>query len=378
MLLRHTHLEINLDDFHHNINAILNSKQDVFYTFVLKANAYGHGLDIIVKELNSYEEIELYAVATLNEAIKVSRLTTKSIFIMGYLESDLLDIAIENGFYVTIFSYEQIKHVKKTANVFIKVDTGFHRLGQYPSLNYLEEIIQIHNHPHINIKGIFTHLRLASSVSDQQQINLFESFHKELQAHNINPTYHSISDGISFVRYKDMPENMVRVGALMYGFTQSKDGNPLDVKPIATLKSYVSRVLPLPGTVFGYGDDAYENHPIVATVAIGYGDGLLRNPIEPLYVTIRNQQCRVINRIDMDQLSVDVSSINECSVGDEVILFGNNGISCEEFSSMYHTNKNEIMSKISPRVPRVYLRHQKVEYIVDELGGVHFESNHDY
>lgn len=369
MLLRNTRLEISLDKLHSNVQSILNSKQDVFFAFVLKANAYGHGLDIIVKELNQYDNIEMFAVATLNEAIKVSKLSNKPIFIMGFLEYDLLEIAIEKGFYVTIFSFEQIKHVTKPAKVFIKVDTGFHRLGGYPSPTFLNDILMIHEHPMITILGIFTHLRLISPISDDMQIKQFQDFVTELGRHKISPRYISISDGISVVRHPKIFESMVRVGAMIYGLYQEKDGNPFGLQPIATLKTKITRILQLEQNSFGYSTEEFPNHPLVATIGVGYADGLIRNKKQSSFVVIRGVKCPIINVIGMDQMTIDISSLKEVFVGDDVIIFGESGISIEEFSTYYSTNKNEIISSISSRVPRVYIQNNEIKYIVDELVG---------
>ena len=156
MLYRNTYLEIDLDIFHKNVKEILLSSFTDF-CFVLKANAYGHGIEVITKELNQYDQITIIAVATLNEALKIKEITNKEILILGYLENNLLEIAVNNDFIVTIFEIEQAQIINKIkqSKVFIKVDTGFHRLGKAPTDDYLKEVIQINRLENIIIEVIY-------------------------------------------------------------------------------------------------------------------------------------------------------------------------------------------------------------------------------
>jgi len=373
MLYRNTYLEINLDKFHNNVKEILLSSITDF-CFVLKANAYGHGIEVITKELNQYDQITIIAVATLNEALKIKEMTNKEILILGYLENNLLEIAVNNDFIVTIFEIEQAQIINKIkrSKVFVKVDTGFHRLGKAPSNDFLKEIIQINSLENIIIEGIYTHLRLINNELDNQQYSSFQVFLNKLIDSDVNIKYESILDSIAFSRHSIYKQNLPRIGSLMFGLASDKEFSKINVLPVQTLKSIVTNVVKVDSKGFGYADTKYPNIKEIAILSIGYSDGIPRDISDKGFVLINDYKCNIVGLPSMDQLSVDVTD-KDISKGDKAVIFGNKGITLKELSKNLNTNKNELISKISSRVPKVYLKSNKVKYIIDELVGELFE-----
>ncbi len=369
MLYRKTYLEVNLDLFHQNVKAILETAFTDF-CFVLKANAYGHGMVVVARELNQYPAIKIIAVATLNEALKIKKITNKKILILGVLSDDLLAIALKNNFLLTVFSLKQAKKINHLgkATIFIKVDTGFHRLGKTPNSAFIEEIKRIDSLPNIDILGVYSHLRLVASKTDALQSQLFTDFCNQLKTKGINFKYNSLLDSIALTRYPTFPSSLPRIGSLMFGLTAVKEKNKIRVQPIQTLKTTVTNIINLSDGNFGYSSKTYPNIKTIATLEIGYADGLPRNIGDKSYVVINNHHCDIIGLLSMDQLSIDITNQNVL-IGDSAIIFGGKGITLEALSNRLKTNKNELISKISVRVPKVYLKENKVKYILDETVG---------
>ena len=167
-LLRPTYVEVDLDIIKHNINEIKKViDKNTKLGAVVKANAYGHGAIEVAKVLEE-ENVDYICVAGLNEAIELRNNNIKlPILVMGYTPDDCLDIAIQNNITVTIFSKEQAEILsnksKKTthkANIHIKIDTGFNRLGFKIDESLPSTINYIYNLPSINVEGIFSHLKM--------------------------------------------------------------------------------------------------------------------------------------------------------------------------------------------------------------------------
>ena len=373
MLYRNTYLEIDLDIFHKNVKEILLSSFTDF-CFVLKANAYGHGIEVITKELNQYDQITIIAVATLNEALKIKEITNKEILILGYLENNLLEIAVNNDFIVTIFEIEQAQIINKIkqSKVFIKVDTGFHRLGKAPTDDYLKEVIQINRLENIIIEGIYTHLRLIDNELDNQQYYLFQGFLNKLKGSDAEIKYESILDSIALTRHSSYDQNLPRIGSLMFGLTSDNEIGKINVLPVQSLKSIVTNVVPVDSKGFGYADTKYPNIKEIAILSIGYSDGIPRDISDQGFVLIGDYKCNIVGLPSMDQLSVDITGLDILR-GSIATIFGGKGITLKQLSENLDTNKNELVSGISSRVPRVYIKGNQKKYIEDEWVGEIYE-----
>ena len=373
MLYRNTYLKIDLDKFHSNVEKILEFNSTDFL-FVLKANAYGHGISVIAQELNRYQNIPIIAVATLNEALKIKEITNKQILIFEYLNDELIKIAIENNFVVSITGLHQARLISndKKTKIFINIDTGFHRLGKTPSSEFLKEITEINALDNIIIEGIYTHLRLVDKKQDYMQYNAFISFCRALKDNGVKYKYQSISDSIALTRYPEYHQNLYRIGALMFGLISKKEIGKIDVQPIQTLITKVTNITKINDGIFGYSNTKYPKVKKIATLAIGYADGVPRNVFDKGYVVIDNNECNIIGLPTMDQLTVDITNM-DINKGANAIIFGDKGISIEELSVRLSTNKNELISMISSRVPRVYMKSQEIKYIVDDLVGEKYE-----
>lgn len=381
-LLRNTWVEIDLDQFDLNIDVLREYVGlGVKLSPVIKADAYGHGAVVMARELERLG-VEYIAVAIFSEALELRNNGVRSpLLVMGFTEDHHLRDAIENNLTLTIFDYHQAEilsreaeSLSKIVHVHIKVDTGFHRLGKEPSDEFADEIVRMSNLPGISLDGIFSHLRLAGQGSDERQFELFTSFIDVLKEKNVRFKYAHISDSIAAVKYPEFALDMVRPGAIIYGYVPTYQIDKIGVKPVMTFKTKVIRVQKLKkGEGLGYGEEFRAGkNTMIATVPAGYADGYPRALSRAGEVIIRGRRAPVAGTVCMDQMMVDVSDIPEVKRGDEVILWGPEAghPSVQEIADLVNTNKNSIISGISRRVPRVYKRGGEVVEVLDYSGGI--------
>lgn len=337
---------ISISQLHKNIQKILSFKKGS-YMFVLKANAYGHGSKQIAHELNHYAEISMIGVATPEEAMEMVDYTNKKIVILGFTPNSQLKQVTDLGIIPTVFSLVQAELTQKDAEIFINVDTGFHRLGKAPTEDYKKEIHKIMSLNPRKVIGIFTHLKLQTMESDLKQIKQFEDFVK-----GFNIPYISISDSIAFMKYRT-EENLFRIGALMFGLTSKTVKNTLNLKPIQSLICHISRIEEIKQTDTAFYRSSIRKGMKIATIQIGYADGLFRTmPLES-YVTVHNHRCPYIE-VGMDQSIIDITGV-DANVDDEAIIFGPDALSLQNLAILCDTNKNNLLTMISNRVQRVYI-----------------------
>jgi len=376
-LIRDTYVEINLDNIAYNMKNIKAMVgEDVKIAAVLKADAYGHGA-VEVAKIVMENGADYIAVATLNEALEIrNRYRNYRILIMGFTPDRLLEYIVKNDITQTIFSYRQakllseigLKYNKKPV-VHIKYDTGFNRLGFKDNEKSIEEIAKITKLENIEVEGIFSHIALVNKEENEKQYNRFISAIEKLEKMGIEFKYKHIEDSISAVDYPEYRLNMIRPGAIIYGIKGFHFGH-LDLRQALTFKSrisYIKEVAIGEGISYDYLWKA-ERKSIIGTLPIGYADGYPRNLYNKAYVTIHGKKAPVVGLICMDQLMVDLTDIPEAKEGDEVIVYSNgenNTMDLHTIAKLAGTNKNEIISRISRRVPKIYIKDGEISKIVN-------------
>lgn len=378
-ILRDTVVEINLDNMRYNIQTIKKLvDENVSIAAVVKANAYGHG-SIEVSKFLIENGIDYLAVATLTEAIEIRKsIKDHPILIMGYTQNENLKYIEKYNLTQTIFSLEQGKLLSelgkendKLIKVHIKYDTGFNRLGFKDSLESINSIEKICNLDYLDVEGIFTHLALRSKENDYDQFDKFNKAIKELNSRKIYFKYKHLSDSIAAVRYPEFHLDMIRPGAIIYGLKSIKEKD-LVLKPVMTFKTRITNLKTISaGEMVSYDDTwVATKDTFIATLPFGYADGYPRSLSRKGTVTIKGKKATILGVICMDQCMVDVSHIPDVKVGDEVIIFSdgsNNTISIQDLSVLANTNKNDIVSRISRRAPRIYVKNGEVIKIKDYL-----------
>lgn len=360
--MSNTKMIVNLDALHENISAIFCYKSGAFL-FVLKGNAYGHGYLPILRELEQYDQVSYIGVATPNEAIYLSKYTSKRIVILGYTPDEKIGEVINQNIIPTIFTYHQATLIDQDSDVFINIDTGFHRLGGTATNSFVEEIQSIQLLPKVSIKGVFTHLALRKMKDDLNSIASFEHLTR-----NLNIPFVSISDSIAYTRY-NTNENLYRIGASLFGLTSTKELGKLDLEPTTQLITYVTNIQTASKDEHVFYRSKVSKGTSFATIQIGYADGLFRTMPKESYVLINNQPCPYIE-VGMDQSVVDVTGMT-IAVGDTVTIFNTTSLPLEQLALWCNTNKNNILTMIGSRVVREYWKQGKLISKLDIEG----ESN---
>ena len=378
MIMRETWAEIDFDIMLENLNIAKKMiRPRAKIAAVLKANAYGHGA-IKTAELLIKNGVNMLAVACLSEAIELRRYFSEiPIMVMGHTEDEHLDVAVEKDIRITIYTLEQAEllseigqQLDKAPIVHIKIDTGLNRLGMKGIEEPVNIIAKMSGLKMLNIEGIFTHLALTSGETDKAQYEMFMDVISRLEEKGIYIPIKHICDSIGMYLYPDYHLDMIRLGAFIYGVTPEamrKSGHPLRMP--MTLKTRITQIKEIEkGEGVGYEHFyAAGRKSKVGTLAIGYADGYMRCMAENGEVIVRGKRAPIIGVMCMDQLMIDITDIPEAKPGDEVVLLGGSQISVEELADKVGTNRNEIISIIGRRVPRVYIKDSSIIDIVDYL-----------
>ncbi|MDW7667633.1 MAG: alanine racemase [Bacillota bacterium] len=378
-ILRDTYLEVNLDALEHNINEIKKTiGKEVEISAVIKSDGYGYGATGIAKTLHNLR-IKYLSVANLLEAVELKNINPEyRVMIMGHTPDYYLETAVKYNVTLTVFSYNQAKLLSeigekfnKTITIHIKYDTGFNRLGFKYGKESIQEISKIFKLNNLYIEGVFSHLALNSYEDDLEQLKRFKYLINYFKKINLYLKYYHICDSISGIDYPNFRLDMIRPGAAIYGLKSFKNKN-ITLKNIGTFKTKISNIKTLSegeGVSYDYTWIA-KKETKTATVPFGYGDGYPRSMFGKGEVTVDGIRCPIIGVLCMDQCIIDVSSIRNPYVGQEVIIWSdgsNNTVSIQELSDKSGTNKNEIVSRITRRVPRVYMKNGEISSVLNYL-----------
>jgi alanine racemase len=379
-MLRDTQIKINLDALNSNLNIIQSMvSNNTTIGAVLKANAYGHGATVIAKTLKEFG-LNYFLVATAMEAIQLKRSDpTYQVMIMGHTPDHLLEEAILNEFELTVFSHEQgllIHHLASKHNVkaiiHLKIDTGFNRLGFAINESLISSIENLYHLDHLTIKGIFTHLALRDQAADEEQFKRFTGLVTQLEEKAISIPFKHICDSIGMALYPHMHMDMVRVGALLYGL-QGEERSLSGIQQILTMETRFSHIKTLSeDSYISYGRRAFiKKGSLVGTLPFGYADGYPRALYENGKVRINDEYVNFSGIICMDQCMVDITDL-QVDYDTEVAIIDTEKLSIGALSKKAKTNKNEFVSSLAARLPRVYIKEGKPIMVSYEmLGEVH-------
>ncbi|MEG2380240.1 MAG: alanine racemase [Oscillospiraceae bacterium] len=383
--------EISLDAIEHNMCEIRRHVGDeVKILGIVKADAYGHGyLEVSKTILDS--GADYLAVACIDEAVQLRLCGINApILILGATVDDDAFEIVNRNIIPTCFSYDRAKCISdvakqcgKTAKIHIKIDTGMSRVGfRYTENkkindNTLTEIIRISKLPNLQIDGIFTHFSVADDDDDDYTMLQFRRFSEvceKLKLCGIDIPLRHCCNSAALMRFPNMHMDMVRPGIIQYGLMPSEfvDKDILDLRPAMQLKACITHIKTLEsGVSISYGR-RFKTKKIsqIATIPIGYADGFSRILSGKAEVIINNQKCKIVGNICMDQCMIDVTSVNNVSIGDDVILFGscdNIEIPVESIAEKMGTINYEILCVIGKRIPRIYLKDGQVDEVHNYL-----------
>ncbi|MFY9284120.1 MAG: alanine racemase [Miniphocaeibacter sp.] len=383
-----SYVKVDIDALQHNYFELKRISYPSMISAVVKANAYGLGAVTIARELEKIG-LDYLCVANINEALELRNNDIYlPILVLGYVIDDSFRAIIQNRIEVTAYDFEQCNKINEQAkelnaivDVHIKVDTGMGRLGylidENNTDNAIKEIKKINSLSNVRIKGIYSHFSDADSADfsyTKKQYEKFMDFIIFLEKENISiPVKHISNDAGAIVHgyYLDM----IRSGIGIYGYYPSeivKLSNKVKLEPIASLFTTVSSVkLFEAGESIGY-NRTFTTDKItkVATIAIGYADGYPIQLSNKGFVKIKGQKAKIIGKVCMDQTMIDVSNIDDINIGDPVLLYGKDQygeISIYEIANLANTIVYDLICGITMRIPRVYVKDNKIFNIINYL-----------
>lgn len=322
---------------------------------MVKANAYGCGLATVLPILDG--NVDAFGVASLEEALQLRALGSRAdcILFQGVFSSEELAIVVEKQLQCVLHQKHQFEWLMSTPltkplRVWVKVDTGMHRLGFSPA-EVPEVIEQLSACPWVaKPLGLMTHLASADEPElpqNQQQIDLFSAL--SISWDNV---ICSIANSAAIMALPNTHADVVRPGIMLYGISPFSEtsGRALGLRPVMRFFSEVSALHDYPkDTAVGYGGSWQSKHPVrIAVVPVGYGDGYPRHIAENTPVWIHNRTAPIVGRVSMDMLMIDVTACPEVTIGSPVELWGEH-IAVETVAKAAGTIAYELICQISQR-----------------------------
>lgn len=363
--IHETVLEVDLDALVHNFN-FYKSKlaSGVKMICMVKANGYGAGAVEIAKTLQ-YHRCDYLAVAVAEEGktLREEGITLPIIVlnpeVNGFEElfTNDLEPEIYNFRILQAFIREAERRGVTDYPIHIKIDTGMHRLGFLnEEISQLTEILSTQKG--LRVRSVFSHLSASESWAfddfTRQQIDSLEKAAKQIEQHLGYSVYKHILNSAGIERFPDAQWDMVRLGIGLYGVSASGLSG---LKNVCTLKTTILQIKNIPShETVGYGrKEELQRDARIATIRIGYADGLDRKfGNRNGKVLINGKEAPIVGNVCMDLCMVDITDI-EANEGDTVILFGEN-LSVIELANSINTIPYEILTSVSPRVKRVYIK----------------------
>ena len=341
-------LIIDIDRIRNNIIYLKSLlKPDTKFMAILKANAYGHGLNIISKSIDDL--VDGYGLVRLEEATSVRKYTSKKILLMqGVYSEDDFKIAYDNKFDLVVHNKNQLFAFENSdINIWLKVNTGMNRLGFLP-----EEIISLHKLYDLDKRKyvLMSHLACSDNPKDQlneKQFKLFDQLADSLEA-NFEK---SIGNTGCILNFPDQCFDWVRSGIGLYG-------GVLGNKKLKSAMTFRSKIIEIRNIKqndrVGYNGRVIAKKDMkIAIVYAGYADGFPQSIKDNSKVVINDQVAQIFGQVSMDLISIDVTNISNCNIGDWCILW-NEKNTHTKIAKDSNLISYELMTRITPRVKVIY------------------------
>ena len=363
---------IDLSRLSENIK-LLKNKCNTKLLAVVKADAYGHGLVEVAKAAET-AGADWLGVALLEEAVTLRKngITSPVLAWLVPPGSDFqsavdlnIDIAVADlKAFNEVSQLAQVSQLIQKPRIHIEVDTGMSRGG---FLDEWEDFLTS-DFSHVDVVGIFSHFARADEPLEKQnsqQLNRFEKMVSQLEAVGVHPQFKHLSNSAATLVNPDAKFDFVRTGIAMYGLSPDVktlgDSNKLSLKPVMQVRAKLHLVKNVPaGSAVGYGAlHVTKNATKLGVVAIGYADGIPRIALNA-GVFVNGRKAPIIGRVSMDQFVVDLGSDSLAKSGDWVIIFGDGShgeYTADDWGAASSSINYEIVTRIGPRVPRIYAPH---------------------
>ncbi len=350
---------IDLKALQHNYQFIKNKSHADKVIAVIKGDAYGHGA---VEAAKALEQADMFAVSRIEEAIwlREAGIPQPILLLEGCFCAEDLQIAASEGFQTIIHHPEQLQDIENTVldkpiKVWLKLDTGMHRLGVHPE-EVAEYVTRLQACEHVDGEpGFASHFSCAddlSSSTTQCQLDRFLTMTAPYAGEK------TLANSAGALYWPESHFDYVRAGIALYGISPDEDktGTELGLKPVMTLKSKLIAVREhKAGNPVGYGEIwTAEEDTRIGVIAMGYGDGYPRLAPEGTPVWVNGRIVPIVGRVSMDMLTVNLGVDAEDKIGDDVEFWGNH-LPVEQVAKQVRTIPYELVIKLTKRVGKSYL-----------------------
>jgi alanine racemase len=368
-----TWIEIHQAHLKHNVEVFRSHlTKDVKIMAVVKSNAYGHGLTELSKHLESLG-VDWLGVDSVVEGFKLRKEGINlPILVLGYTLAERVQEALDADLTLTISSLDTIERwqklgLDKKIKIHIKVDTGLHRQGFL--LDAQQALItKLKDNTAFNVSGLYTHFAKAKNPDSREytakQHQEFQSWISLFQENGFTPITHASASAGSLL-YVENHFDMVRVGAGLYGMWPSLEtrlflDKKITLLPVLSWKTIVVEKKELPkGSGVGYDlSEVLNRDSAIAICPIGYWHGFPRSLSSVGEVLLHGKRARVLGRVAMDMIIIDITDIAETHLLDEVTLIGKDGsdeITAEEMAERAGTSAYEILTRLNPLIKKIYI-----------------------
>ncbi len=363
-MARPLHAQISLPALRANVARARQLAPGTQLFAVVKANAYGHGLARVLPALTDADGL---ALIELNSAVALrgAHYTRRILLLEGFFAPDELPEIAARRLAVVVHNEEQVRmleHAKlaRPLEVFVKINTGMNRLGIAAA--DVERMVERLDHcDAVAVLRLMTHL--ARADEDDGVADAVASFDDACRG---LPYPRSIANSAGVVRHAEVGGDIVRPGIMLYGATPfaSRSADAIGVAPVMTLRSEIIAVQELrPNDRVGYGATFTATRPMrIGVVACGYADGYPRHAPNGTPVLVCGRKVRMVGRVSMDMITVDLTDVPEAGVGSPVVLWGR-GLPVDDVATAASTVGYELLCAVAPRVPFVVsnVRHIDLE-----------------
>ncbi len=363
-----TTLEVELDSMVRNLKIYRSHlKQGVRLTAMVKAASYGHGRCEIAQTLQQ-QGVDYLAVAFADEGVELRRGGITMPIVVLNADADSFELMIAHNLEPEIYNFRSLSdfanEVKREGKndypIHLKIDSGMHRLG-FRAEEYDELVRQLNEYGEVvRVCSIFSHLCVADDASQDEFTELQIAYFDELSGRIAKavgyPVLRHICNTAGMVRFPHAQFDMCRLGIGLYGFGCEVEG----LRPIASLRTRIVRIAHIArGETIGYGRmGCVERDSVIATVPIGYADGLDRHlSCGRWAMLVDGRPAPIVGRVCMDSCMIDVTDIPEAEEGSEVLVFSATpGNTADDMAAELGTISYEVLTSVSNRVKRIYTK----------------------
>lgn len=355
-----------------NIQAFKNILQPTTkFMAVVKANAYSHGAVKLAGEMEAARAVDFFGVAQLSEALELRENGIETpILIFNIMRDEEIKYALKKNVTLTVFSKEFAYAVVKVAEeldvvakVHLKVDSGMARLG----VTTYEEAAEVYaalQSPNVDVEGIYTHFADAKENQPDnfthEQFARFKAILDDFATAGAHFEIRHCCNTAGTINFPDYHLDMVRVGLGLYGLNPAANNQEaIQLTPIQTVQTTITHLKDFPaGESVGYGRSYVSKAPMrIATVAIGYADGVAKSLSNKGYFSYQGERLPILGEVCMDQIMLDCTAITDLKIGDQVVYFGkpvDGNMQVTEVAKYANASQYDLLCRISARVQRIY------------------------